>query len=167
MVRTQNIHYNESFQIYTDWATDIKEIHQRWRRSKEQRLSVGCLFYVFVLSGLTSASVFTETQWPGEVPLLRENYANLKGILVFDTSFQDKMKRKDDQKVGSNALSLCNNSRVLMILGFRVNCFYFKKQSLLQGTETLAWLVITKNLLQPTGSFKFHTTHVKVTSYVQ
>lgn len=114
-------------------------------------LSVEYLFYVFVFSGLTSVWCSQKTQWPGEVPLLRENYVNLKRIHHSKTIWRGK----DDQKVGSNALSLCN-SRVLMVLGFRVNCFYFKKQSLLLGTKTLAWLVITRSLC---SQRKFQISH--------
>lgn len=52
--------------------------------------------------------------WRGR-PATEAKLHELYSALVFDTSGQYE-EGKDDQKVGSNSLSLCN-SRVLMVLG--------------------------------------------------
>jgi ribosome biogenesis protein Nip4 len=52
-----------------------------------------------------------------------------------------------------------------MVLSFLVNSFYFEK-FFTSGNKILD-IVITKNLLKPTGSFKFsYHTHIKAQMYI-
>lgn len=55
----------------------------------------------------------------------------------FDTSFQQNMQKgKDDQNMEFHFLQL-SKPRVLMVLSFFFNGFYFEKQSLPQETKSL------------------------------